>query len=46
VFYLPSVRTKALVLWIPRNAAGVSAQDVMPSGKVIRIGDEQAWIDE
>jgi hypothetical protein len=45
-FYPPSVRAKAPVLWIPRDEAGVSAQEVRHSGQVIRIGDPGAWIDE
>lgn len=45
-FYPPSMRVKAPMLWIPRDEAGVSAQEVRHSGKVVGIGDEGAWIDE
>lgn len=45
-FCPPSVRSKAQRLWIPRDAAGVSAQEVAHSGKVINISDEGASIDE
>jgi len=44
-FYPPSMRAKAPRLWIPRDVAGVSAQEVRHSGKVVKIGDDGAWID-
>lgn len=45
-FSPPSMRKKSPKLWIPRDAAGVSKQEVAHSGKVIEISDEGAWIDE
>ena len=45
-FYPDAVRRKAPRLWIPRDAAGVSAQEVAHSGKMVEITDEGAWIDE
>jgi hypothetical protein len=42
----PSVRDKSPRLWIPRDQAGISAQEVAHSGKVIEICDEGAWVDE
>jgi calcium permeable stress-gated cation channel len=41
-----SIREKSPRLWIPRDPAGVSRQEVMHSGKVIEISDEGASIDE
>jgi hypothetical protein len=39
--YLPSVVTsQPPLLWIPRDQAGVSAQEVAHTGKVIPITDE------
>jgi hypothetical protein len=45
-YYSPSVRAKAPRLWIPRDAAGVSIQEISHSGKVVDIGDEVASIDQ
>jgi hypothetical protein len=45
-FYPDAVRRKTPRLWIPRDSAGVSTQEVAHSGKVIEITDEGAWIDE
>ena len=45
-FYPDAVRRKAPRLWIPRDTAGVSTQEVAHSGKVVEITDEGAWIDE
>jgi hypothetical protein len=42
----PSVRDKSPRLWIPRDQAGVSRQEVAHSGKVIEVSDEGAWVDE
>lgn len=42
----PSVRNKSPRLWILRDPAGVSVQEVLHSGKVIEISDEGAWIDD
>ncbi len=42
----PSMRNKSPRLWIPRDAAGVSRQEVTHSNKVVEMSDEGAWIDE
>jgi len=42
----PSVRDKSPRLWIARDQAGISRQEVVHSGKVIEICDEGAWVDE
>lgn len=41
-FCPPGIRSRAPRLWIPRDVAGVSAQEVAHSGKVIGISDEGA----
>lgn len=45
-YHPPSIRAKAPKLWIPKDAAGVSEQEVRHTGKVIAITDEDASIDE
>lgn len=45
-FYPPSVRAKLPKLWIPRDPAGVSVQEVRHTGLVMGISDEGAWLDE
>ncbi len=40
----PSLRRRAPKLIIPRDPAGVSAQEVAHTGKVIGITDEGAWL--
>lgn len=45
-FYPPSVRARLPRLWIPKDAAGVSAQEVRHTGMVTAITDEGAWVDE
>ena len=42
----PSIRARSPRLWIPRDLAGVSAQEVTHSRQVIEIRDEGASIDE
>ena len=42
----PSIREKSPRLWIPRDLAGVSRQEVAHSSKVIEISDEGASLDE
>ena len=44
-YCVPSLRKRAPRLIIPRDPAGVSAQEVAHSGKVIQITDEGAWLD-
>lgn len=38
----PSIRSEPPLLWVPRDEAGVSAQEVRDTGKVINITDEGA----
>ncbi|KYK61391.1 DUF221 domain-containing protein [Drechmeria coniospora] len=45
-YFPPSVSSKAPTLWIPRDAAGVSRQEVALTNKVIPISDEGATLDE
>ncbi|OAQ95343.1 hypothetical protein VFPFJ_01453 [Purpureocillium lilacinum] len=45
-YMAPSVTSKAPTLWIPRDSAGVSRQEVALTGKVIPISDEGATLDE
>ena len=42
----PSVRDKSPRLWIPRDEAGISVQEVMHSGRVVEISDQGAWLDD
>jgi calcium permeable stress-gated cation channel len=41
----PSIKSKSPRLWIPRDLAGVSRQEVAQSGKVVEISDEGASLD-
>jgi hypothetical protein len=45
-YHPPSVRTKPPKLWIPKDPAGVSTQEVRHTCKVIAITDDGASIDE
>lgn len=45
-FSPPAMRKRSPRLWIPRDMAGVSQQEVAHSSKVVEIKDEAAWIDE
>jgi calcium permeable stress-gated cation channel len=45
-YWPPVMSTPLSKLWIPRDEAGVSAQEVAHSSKVIEITDEGAWLDE
>ncbi|OAX81242.1 hypothetical protein ACJ72_04420 [Emergomyces africanus] len=45
-YFHPSVVSQAPLLWIPRDAGGVSKQEVAHTSKVIAITDEDATIDE
>jgi len=45
-FFNPSVTTPTPVLWIPRDACGVSRQEVRDTGRVLPISDECARFDE
>ncbi|PNY28920.1 Uncharacterized protein RSN1 [Tolypocladium capitatum] len=45
-YFPPSVTSKVPTLWIPRDPAGVSAQEVALTSKVIPITDEGASLDD
>lgn len=45
-YFPPSVTAQAPLLWIPRDRAGVSTQEVAHSGKVIPITDEGCELNE
>jgi hypothetical protein len=42
----PSITSKLPLLWIPRDEAGVSKQEVHHTSQVMPITDEEAWFDE
>ena len=45
--YSPSsVRDKSPKIWLPRDPAGVSAQEVRHCSKVIECSDADAWLDD
>lgn len=39
-YFPPSINAQVPLLWIPRDRAGVSAQEIAHTGKVIPITDE------
>jgi hypothetical protein len=41
-----SVRNKSPRIWIPRDRAGVSVQEVRHSSKVVEVGDADAWLSD
>ena len=45
-YFHPAITKKAPLLWIPRDALGVSKQEVAHTSRVIDITDEDAWLDE
>ncbi|KAF7947609.1 hypothetical protein EAE96_008691 [Botrytis aclada] len=45
-YYPPAVVSEAPLLWIPRDQAGISAQEVAHTSKVIPITDEGCTLDE
>jgi hypothetical protein len=45
-YYQPCISATAPLLWIPRDAGGVSRQEVAHTSKVIDITDEDAYIDD
>lgn len=42
----PSMRNKSPRIWFPRDAAGISRQEVDHCRKVIECSDSDAWLDE
>lgn len=44
-FHVEGVRRSKPRLWIPRDEAGVSRQEIDHTSKVVEITDEGAWID-
>jgi hypothetical protein len=45
-YYPPSMMLPSPKLWIPRDEAGVSRQEVTHTGKVIAVTDEGCYLDE
>ena len=45
-YYPPSVRSEAPIVWIPRDDAGISKQEVAHNNKVVTCTDEGAHYDE
>ncbi|TKA70208.1 hypothetical protein B0A49_04808 [Cryomyces minteri] len=45
-YFNPAIKSRTPLLWIPRDAAGVSRQEVNDTSKVIPITDEGAFFDE
>ncbi|KAF2143706.1 uncharacterized protein K452DRAFT_296695 [Aplosporella prunicola CBS 121167] len=45
-FFHPSIKSEPPMLWIPRDSAGASRQEVHDTGKVIAITDVGAHLDE
>lgn len=45
-YFPPSVTSEVPLLWIPRDEAGVSRQEVLHSGRVIPVTDEGCTLDE
>jgi hypothetical protein len=45
-YYHPSITSTLPLLWIPRDPAGVSKQEVLHTSRVIPVTDEEAWLDE
>lgn len=45
-YFPPSVTSKTPLLWIPRDAGGLSRQEVEMTSEVIPITDEEAHLDE
>jgi calcium permeable stress-gated cation channel len=41
----PSMRKRSPRIWLPRDVAGISSQEVAHSSKVVEVTDEGAWLD-
>lgn len=46
IYCPPAMYSQAPHLWVPRDQAGVSAQEVAHSSKVVQISDEDGTLDE
>lgn len=44
-FFNPAITSETPLLWIPRDPAGISRQEVVETGKIIPITDEGAYLD-
>ncbi|TVY36676.1 Phosphate metabolism protein [Lachnellula occidentalis] len=42
----PSMRKRSPRIWLPRDVAGISRQEVAHSAKVVEVTDEGAWLNE
>jgi hypothetical protein len=42
----PAVKSKPMAIWVPRDEAGVSKQEVHHTQRVLDASDEGAWLDE
>lgn len=45
-YFHPAVTDQLPLLWVPRDEAGISRQEVAHSAKVVPISDQDAWLDE
>lgn len=45
-YYDPAIKSRTPLLWVPRDAMGVSLQEVRDTGKVIAITDHGAVLDD
>lgn len=45
-YYHPSITATLPLLWIPRDEAGVSKQEILHTSQVIPVTDDEAWLDE
>ena len=45
-YYDPAITTKLPILWVPRDAGGVSREEVSHTSKITPITDEAAFFDD
>ena len=45
-YFHPAITSEMPLLWIPRDEAGVSRQEVAHTGRVVAITDQDSWLDE